>query len=114
MHYAASLDDYTTSSGPDSNDHNASKVSLLRESATPSPTDGGKSSSLQLDVDVRVSAGRYTVRGQYLSWIYPIPATGEAVYTIEIKRAGGGLRRDTGWVQQQGGWWEVCPSCTIA
>jgi hypothetical protein len=44
-----------------------------------------------VDVDVRVSAGRWEVAGQVLKWWYDVPEEGESTreYTIEIKRRGG-------------------------
>jgi len=99
VHYAASLAPYGTSDDFDSTKRNASNVSLLRESATPSPSNGKPSTiPLQLSIDVRVSAGTCTIRGQTLRWSYPIPSTGAATYEIEIKRRDGALRRELGWV----------------
>lgn len=48
-----------------------------------------------VDVDVRVSAGRWAVEGQYLRWWYPVPAEGTGAiveHTIEIRRTGGPIR----------------------
>jgi hypothetical protein len=44
-----------------------------------------------VDVDVKVSAGRWQVSGQVLKWWYDVPAEGEEkrVYVIEITRRGG-------------------------
>ncbi len=109
VHYAASLAPYDTSTYPSDTSNNASKVSLLHESASPTPTE-----PLKLDIEVHVSGGTYTTSGQTLRWTYPIPIAGEAVHVIDIKRRGGALLRATGSVQHIGGWWEVCPRCVIA
>ncbi|WWC60063.1 uncharacterized protein I303_102626 [Kwoniella dejecticola CBS 10117] len=70
--------------------------------------------TLELDIDVKLSHGTYEITGQKLIWYYDVPSTGEAKYEIQIKRNGGALRRDIGYVQQ-GSWFDVCPSgCTIA
>ena len=125
VHYAATLGPYTISSdsqaGSTSVSHNSSKISLLRESDStpPSPSTMNTTSPssrvpLKLDIDVRLSHGTYTTSGQTLFWNYPVPSSGEAIYTIQIERRGGPLVRDTGYKQQAGGWWEVCPTCTIA
>lgn len=109
VHYAASLDPYMTST---SSSANSSKVSL---NANPNGTDAGSADNapLRLAVDVKPSAGTYEVAGQTLFWSYPVPATGEITYTIEIKRQGGAIKKDLGYVQS-GSWGEVCPSCIIA
>lgn len=115
-HYAASLAPFDGVSDPaDSADRYASKVSLLRDSANASPINGEPGSTrLKLDIDARVSSGKVTLSGQTLRWTYPIPSAGETVYTLEIKRRSGPMERNMGYVQQSGGWWEVCPSCVIA
>ncbi|WWC87645.1 uncharacterized protein L201_002535 [Kwoniella dendrophila CBS 6074] len=72
--------------------------------------------NLELDIDVKVSHGRYEIRGQNLIWYYNVPSQEnvEEKYEIQIKRNNGSLRRDLGYVQQ-GSWFDVCPSaCTIA
>lgn len=62
--------------------------SSMFSAATLSPT-----SSL-IDVEVHVSAGRWSVEGQYLRWWYPVPAddAAELEHTIEIRRAGGPIK----------------------
>ncbi|EJD06242.1 glycoside hydrolase [Fomitiporia mediterranea MF3/22] len=47
-----------------------------------------------LDVDVRVSSGKWRVEGQYLRWWYSIPQEGEPdlEHTIQITRSGGPIR----------------------
>jgi hypothetical protein len=47
------------------------------------------SSSLELALDVTASKGKWETQGQTLRWYYPTPKTGEATYTIEIRRKGG-------------------------
>ncbi|TFK32596.1 glycoside hydrolase superfamily [Crucibulum laeve] len=44
-----------------------------------------------VDVDVKVSAGRWSIEGQTLKWWYDVPAQGTPPneYTIEIRRKGG-------------------------
>ena len=108
VHYAASLDPYmvSTTSSP-----SASKVSLNSKSGA--SKDSSATAPLRLAIDVKASAGSYEVKGQTLFWTYPIPATGEMTYTIEVKRQGGAIKKDLGYVQS-GGWAEVCPSCVIA
>ncbi|KAF7377751.1 Glycoside hydrolase family 5 protein [Mycena sanguinolenta] len=74
-----------------------------------------------VDVDVQVSAGRWSIEGQVLRWWYDVPAAGEPEreYTIEIRRRDGVIKagakrshsqslqsvatKDSGW----------CPTCTI-
>jgi hypothetical protein len=68
-----------------------------------------------VDVDVKVSGGRWTVEGQVLRWWYDVPGPGEPdrEYTIEIRRRGGVIDVKTagepGWIES------VCPSgpCSI-
>ncbi|WWC99068.1 hypothetical protein V866_005962 [Kwoniella sp. B9012] len=71
--------------------------------------------NLELDIDVKVTHGRYEINGQTLTWYYDVPSTPvEEKYEIQIKRNGGALRKDVGFVQQ-GSWFDVCPSgCVIA
>lgn len=115
VHYAASLDPYMISSA------NSSKTSLDSKSGAKSATPAtgatgatGAAGPLRLAVDVTVSAGTYEISGQTLLWSYPVPATGDITYTIEVKRQGGAIKKDLGYVQS-GGWGEVCPSiCVIA
>jgi hypothetical protein len=47
-----------------------------------------------VDVDVKVSAGKWEVSGQVLKWWYDVPAEGEEKreYTIEITRRGGSVK----------------------
>ena len=71
------------------------------------PTDGQVSSlsstassatlptSSLVDIDVNVSAGRWTIEGQYLKWWYPVPLSDDAselVHTIQIRRTGGVIK----------------------
>ncbi|KAF8959759.1 glycoside hydrolase family 5 protein [Flammula alnicola] len=76
-----------------------------------------------IDVEVKVSAGRFDVRGQTLFWWYDVPAEGEPPkeYVLEVKRRGGvlkppakGRRADT----TAGNTWyeQLCPEegCVIA
>ena len=114
VHYADSLAPYDASSYPDASSRNASGVSLLPPGDASRNSDKLAATNLRLAIDVRVSVGSYTTHGQYLRWTYPIPSTGEAVHTIEIKRTAGAMQRNLGLVQQQGSWWEVCPNCVIA
>lgn len=122
VHYAASLDPSTTGLSTASSSRNASKASLLggstpKSSRPPSPASkagADATAPLRLDVDVTVSHGTFELVGQALYWKYDIPKTGEQVYTIEVKRRGGAIKRELGYVQSSGGWGEVCPSCVIA
>ncbi|KAF5349480.1 hypothetical protein D9756_008937 [Leucocoprinus leucothites] len=55
-----------------------------------------------LDVEVRVSAGKYKIRGQTLYWWYPKGTEGEGEeVTIEVKRRGGAIK------VHRGGWIDV-------
>ena len=116
VHYASSLAPYTWMFFTEAD---SSKTSLLtkqtKDSVSPSPIDGSDTppSPLKLNVDVNVTHGSYSISGQTLCWTYPVPSTGDVVYSLEVKRVGGAMRRELGYVQQ-GGWGEVCPSCTIA
>lgn len=67
-----------------------------------------------VDVEVKVSGGRFVVRGQTLFWWYDVP-TGECEprreYTLEVKRRGGVLKppikgRRVGSEEGCGGWCE--------
>ncbi|OCF45059.1 cytoplasmic protein [Kwoniella heveanensis CBS 569] len=71
--------------------------------------------NLELDIDIKTSHGRTEIQGQKVIWYYDTPDQEvEATYTIEIKRTGGALARDMGYVQE-GSWFDVCPSsCVIA
>jgi len=46
-----------------------------------------------LDIDVRVSGGKWSVSGQVLKWWYPVPEgdEGEREYTISVRRMGGAI-----------------------
>jgi hypothetical protein len=115
VHYASSLEPYV-SRGSNSNSNSNSRTSLLASrSSTPTPSElkTTGSQSLRLGVDVKMSHGTYEIVGQTLYWKYPVPSSGEETYTIEVKRSGGAIKRDLGYVQT-GGWGEVCPSCVIA
>ncbi|KAK1220614.1 hypothetical protein PQX77_016563 [Marasmius sp. AFHP31] len=63
-----------------------------------------------LDLEVTVSAGRWSVHGQVLKWWYDVPPVGEAnrKYTIEIRRVGGTIKAQheemRSWVER------LCPS----
>jgi len=61
-----------------------------------------------LDVEVRVSAGRWVVEGQVLKWWYAVPAEGEIEreYTIEVRRRGGAIavQAHKPWIRK------VCPT----
>ena len=45
-----------------------------------------------VDLEVKVSAGKWEVTGQVLRWWYEVPVEGTREYTIEIKRRGGVVR----------------------
>lgn len=139
VHYAASLDPsrpaghnpnsgqtaLTSTDGDDSNlsSRQTSKVDLIEDERAIKTSDPSSvsirsvpySSSTQLSLDVAIVAshGRVEIQGQTLRWWYPVPGTGEEVYTIEVQRNGGALRRDLGYVQQ-GNFLDVCPECVIA
>ncbi|KAK8861362.1 hypothetical protein IAR55_002181 [Kwoniella newhampshirensis] len=129
VHYATSLGGATSGSSDYNTDsfasENSSSLGLVDEvdsqtvsskkepgdvlvrSVSPNPL-------LSLDIDIAPSHGYTEVQGQTLRWFYEAPKSGEAVYSIEIKRNGGALRRELGYVQQ-GSWLDVCPSgCVIA
>lgn len=110
VHYALSLEPYHYSDS-----YTNSRTSLVSSrSSTPTPSEPTKGSSpLKLGVVVDTTHGSHTIVGQTLYWKYPVPAQGEATYTIEVKRIGGAIKRDLGYVQA-GGWGDVCPNCTIA
>ncbi|KAJ7716358.1 glycoside hydrolase family 5 protein [Mycena olivaceomarginata] len=67
-----------------------------------------------VDVDVQVSAGRWSVEGQVLRWWYDVPSAGEPerLYTIEIRRRGGVIdtKFQSASAAVEPGW---CPACTI-
>ena len=80
-----------------------------------------------VDVEVKISGGRFVVRGQTLFWWYDVPsAEGEPrkEYTLEVKRRGGVLKPRTKgrrMVEEGSGMWceELCPedglsACVIA
>lgn len=110
VHYALSLDPYTFSN---SYSNSNSRTSLLSSRSSTPSNDDKTSQTLKLGVVVDISHGSYSIAGQTLYWKYPVPTSGEAVYTIEVKRIGGAIKRDLGYVQS-GGWGDVCPNCTIA
>lgn len=88
-----------------------SRTSLLDNDKASS---AASSTSLELDIDVNLTHGSYSTVGQTLTWKYDPPASGEATYTIEIKRKGGAIKRDIGIGNaQQGSWFDVCGGCTI-
>ncbi|KAK7679574.1 hypothetical protein QCA50_017284 [Cerrena zonata] len=64
--------------------------------------------SVPLALDVSTSDGRWAVDGQVLKWWYPAPTTGEAVYTITIKRSGGVIKALDDEVAQS--FWSKCCS----
>jgi hypothetical protein len=82
VHYAASMD---WAPSPLPSHSSQESLSASSESSVVKP-----SAPLELDIDVKVSVGSYTIHGQYLHWTYPIPAR-QSVYMIEIKRVGGAL-----------------------
>jgi hypothetical protein len=71
-----------------------------------------------LDLQVRVSEGRWAVEGQVLKWWYNVPAEGEGEreYVIEVKRRGGAIRvqeieasrRQETWCEQFCPSWATC------
>lgn len=100
VHYAKALE-LDSSSAPYSDNGSPAKADV------PS-----SSSSLSLDIDVRLTHGSFKVKGQYLTWTYPLP-TAETTYTIEIKRRGGAISRPEAY-GTTGSWSDVCGGCTIA
>ncbi|WRT65476.1 uncharacterized protein IL334_002419 [Kwoniella shivajii] len=69
--------------------------------------------NLELDIDIKISHGRVEINGQKITWFYDVPTNNvEEIYSIQIKRNGGALRRDIGWIQE-GSWFDVCPSSCI-
>ena len=58
------------------------RLSLSRRSTISAP----------LALNVTTSAGRWSLDGQVLKWWYPVPTSGEAEYTITIKRDGGAIK----------------------
>lgn len=124
VHYANSLAPYSTNQTSTPSSRDASQVSLLNptstttRSTTPSPASAqtpftAPQIPLKLDITTTVSHGTTTYSGQYLTWSYPIPKTGEATYTLEVRRNGGAIKRDLGYVQASGGWGDVCPPCCV-
>ncbi|KAG7095601.1 hypothetical protein E1B28_006330 [Marasmius oreades] len=62
-----------------------------------------------LDLDVKVSSGRWSVQGQTLKWWYEVPPAGEPEreYTIELRRAGGTIKAQQ---EEMRSWMErLCP-----
>ena len=112
-HYAASLEPLTTSPNESAASSTVELLSKGKPSSDPVAPKIKISAPLKLDVEVRVSHGRISISGQSLKWFYDVPKTGDAVYFIEVRRRGGPLVRDLGWVQRSN-WGELCPSCTIA
>ena len=130
VHYATSLEFGTPSSTPmpETGDEElpsvASSTNLISSrSRSPAPTSEG----LTLNVYVKTTHGSYITKGQTLYWSYPIPETGEAIYTIEIQRNGGQIVRPDQAsfssldADEEGrgarGWGDVCPapsSCVIS
>ncbi|KAF8638884.1 hypothetical protein AX17_001937 [Amanita inopinata Kibby_2008] len=66
-----------------------------------------------VDLDVKVSAGRWSIEGQILKWWYPVPSEGneDQEYVIEVRRRGGAI--ETKATPRR--WFELlCPdSCCI-
>jgi hypothetical protein len=87
--------------------------------ATASPDLRGERPEIDLvDVDVKVSAGRWTVEGQVLKWWYDVPKAGEGKeYTIEIRRRGGVIKGLGNIEELERSWCErMCdeqPGCCI-
>jgi len=71
---------------------------------------GGKELPL-VEVDVRVSEGRWAVEGQMLRWWYDVPLEGEGEreYTIEIRRRGGVIKVRE--FEGEGLCDQLCPPC---
>ncbi|WVW79906.1 hypothetical protein I302_101876 [Kwoniella bestiolae CBS 10118] len=136
VHYASTLgvDDISLAGGDNSrlSSRNSSRVDLIngddqnqdKKNGTSTvrsvnPSVRGKDEiNLELDIDVKITHGRFELNGQKLTWYYDVPCKQngdvEQKYEIQIKRNGGALRKDVGYVQQ-GSWFDVCPSgCTIA
>ncbi|KAJ8456253.1 hypothetical protein ONZ45_g18789 [Pleurotus djamor] len=73
-----------------------------------------------IDVDVKVSSGRFSVEGQTLKWWYDVPVQGERTEWIEIRRKGGVIKTSevSSRMCGEGSWFEgLCPppegGCTI-
>ncbi|KAF9497220.1 glycoside hydrolase family 5 protein [Pleurotus eryngii] len=74
-----------------------------------------------IDVEVKVSSGRFVIHGQTLTWWYDVPGVGESERQewIEVKRHGGVLKSsETSGSVCEGTWLEeLCPplenGCTI-
>ncbi|ODO09259.1 hypothetical protein I350_02859 [Cryptococcus amylolentus CBS 6273] len=135
IHYAANLDsvgkgvnNVQTSSLDSSNastltSRNTSKANLIEDERAVKNLDPSSISvrsaspataPLALQINIKVSHGRTEIEGQTLKWFYPVPESGEAVYTIEVERKEGALRKDEGYVQE-GSWFDVCPGeCVVA
>lgn len=94
---------------------------------TSTPIDAGQVSSLSsaassatlptsslVDIDVRVSAGRWAIEGQYLKWWYPVPNDDapEVMHTIQIRRSGGVIKlTDDATANSSaspGSFWDLC------
>ena len=83
----------------------SSLLDLNKANGSPLLSGGRPSSQTMLDLQVRVSEGRWAVEGQVLKWWYDVPTEGEGEreYVIEIKRRGGAIRaqvrKETVWEQ---------------
>jgi len=135
VHYAANLDSVeryadagpsrrgsasSLSSSKQDSKSNDAKVTVTSAAASSSSSQLSPISAqstnpgLKLDISVRVTQGTYSTSGQTLKWTYKPPPSGTAIYSIEIKRNGGAMRRDVGYVQQ-GSWFDVCSGgCVIS
>ncbi|WVO17970.1 hypothetical protein L204_105668 [Cryptococcus depauperatus] len=131
VHYAARLEEASSSSrssqavseaGDDDitvASRNVSMINLIDDEGAAKAKDTSSISiqpispaaSLYLDISINVSHGRTEVQAQTLKWYYQVPKI-EEVYTIEIKRNGGAMRRETDFVQERS-WFDVCPQCVI-
>ncbi|OSD02140.1 glycoside hydrolase family 5 protein [Trametes coccinea BRFM310] len=76
-----------------STDSSFSGVTRAFATTTEDPLDLWSKDSDVLSLDVKVSAGRWTVEGQTLKWWYPVPSSGPArEYTIVVRRKGGAIK----------------------
>jgi hypothetical protein len=113
VHYAQSLAPYSSTNldNASASTSNASS-SLRKDIGSSSATPMTSAAPLRLDVDIDTSIGQVEIQGQMLRWTYPIPQSGEQYYSLKVKRRGGAIKREVGYVQS-GGWADVCGSCVI-
>jgi hypothetical protein len=114
---SSSRSSITDSPSADDASSSSSASTVLADSTELSASSTPASSDL-LAIDVEVSAGTWTVQGQYLHWYMTnaeaiaddasSPADGVFRHSIKIKRSGGPVRLD-----RSGSAWDILTSCGI-